>query len=302
MKFVYSLRRRRYIIGIVALLLVGFTATGLWRSAANRKESHLKAAQMKREYYAKIKKGVGSEVRFANARSSSDEIRASVDSVATFISERSNLGMSEKTKDSLAEMERDSLQSGTRITTAELSDALADTIKERIVALEDYEIDGMEKSLNPSGKEVSLRADGKYRLPKEEFSSEARKLRDQVVANDAAVSEGIRSIVSDEVEQRAAVLSEAAPEQFAGAPTAGLTPVQAMVITYSILTDDNLADSSNDVKQSSRQSPKRDGKRDESDRAYGPHGRLFSSPSHLVFNQDVMGRFLGRIKKGGNEQ
>ncbi|MBV9210382.1 MAG: hypothetical protein JOZ52_07120 [Acidobacteria bacterium] len=44
----------------------------------------------------------------------------------------------------------------------------------------------------------------------------------------------------------------------------------------------------------------RPNKNERTDLAYGPHGRLFSTPIHMFFNQEVMRGFLGRLKKGGN--
>lgn len=301
MRFVYSLRRKPYVLAILLLLVIGFTATGIWHSrATQRKGTAPGSTEIKRNFQKEIRKGVGSEVRFARSASSPAQIRDSVDSVATFIQERSGLGMSETTKESLLDMERTALQSGSRISTDQLSVALADTLNERLATLSDGDLMRAEQALRPSGEQIALRADGRYALPQENFRTEARAVRDQLAAGDEATANAIRVVVNEVVEERITDLSEAASDQFGNVTREGLSPLQALLVTYSVLADDNLAHSSNDLKQMSTQALNRPAKNERTDRAYGPHGRLFSTPIHMFFNQDVMRGFLGRLRKGGN--
>lgn len=301
MRLVYSLRRKPYLLGILMLLLIGFAATGIWRSRATQQKGAVASTEeMKRNFRQQIKQGVGTEVIFARPASSSTQISDSVESVARFIQERSGLGMSHETKASLQAMEQAALDSGRRISTEQLSTALADTLTERLATLSDSEIARAEKSLNHSGDQLTLRADGKYSLPKEAFKSEAQMVRNQLRAGDGAAASAINVIVNDSVEERVSILSEALTEQFGNASREGLSPLQALVVTYSVLTDDNLAHSSSTLKQMARQTLDKPVRNGSGDKAYGPDGRIFSTPVHLFFNQEVMEGFLGRIKKGGN--
>ena len=302
MRLVYSLRRKPYLLGILMLLLIGFAATGIWSSRATREKGTAGVTEeMNRTFQGQIKEGIGTEVQFARSASSPAQIRESVDSVARFIQERSGLTMSNATKNSLVGMEQSALESGRRISTAELSAALAETITERMATVSDGEIARAEKSFNPSGEDsYMLRADGSYRLPKDRLMSEAQTLRTQALAGDGAVGAAVHVIVEDAVEERVSFLSAGLPDKFGNTANEGLTPVQALVITYSVLTDDNLARSSNTLKQMAQQATDRPMRKGQTDLAYGSEGRLFSTPVQLFFNQEVMGRFLVRLQKGGN--
>ncbi|MCA1634373.1 MAG: hypothetical protein LC802_11940 [Acidobacteria bacterium] len=305
MRFIHSLQRARYVLAILATLVVAFAGVALWVPRAYQKEDPHNPDALKKNFYAQIKKGVGAEVRFAHAKASAAEVRDSVGSANDFIRGRSNMGMSEQTKTRLEALELASLQSGSRISTTALSVALADTITERITGLSDPDIKAAAASLNPSGETVSLRADGRYRVARGEFAPEVKKFRNQLAAGDAAAAAAVRATVNAEVENSVELLSQASPEQFGRAPEEGLTPTQALVVTYSVLTDDNLADSSADLQQKILHAPKngkgKDKANGKADAAYGPRGRLFSSPTHLIFNQNSMGRFLDRLEKGGGK-
>jgi hypothetical protein len=302
MRFIYSLRRKPYALAILMLLVIGFAATGFWHSrATQRKGSAPGSAEMQQIFQEQLRQGVGTEVRFAPPGSSTEQLLDSVDSVASFIQARSGLPMSKATKNSLLEMERAALQSGNRISTDQLSVALADSLAERMATMSDGDISVVEKTLRPSGEQqLALRADGRYAMPLDAFRSEARGVRDQLAAGDEATANAIRVVVSEVVEERVSTLSGAAAAQFGRASREGFTPLQALLVTYSVIADDNLAHSSNDLKGMSKQSMNRPAPNDRDDLAYGPHGRLFSAPVHMFFNQEVMRGFLGRLTKGGN--
>jgi hypothetical protein len=301
MRFIYSLRRKPYALVILMLLVIGCAATGFWHSrATQRKGTAPGSAEMQQIFQEQLRQGVGTEVRFAPPGASAEQLLDSVDSVASFIQARSGLPMSKATKNSLLEMERAALQSGNRISTDQLSVALADSLTERMATLSNGELNTVEKALRPSGEQIALRADGKYALSLESFRSEARSVRDQLAAGDEATANAIRVVVSEVVEERVSTLSEAAGAQFGRASREGFTPLQALLVTYSVIADDNLAHSSNDLKGMAKQSMNRPAPNDRDDLAYGPHGRLFSAPVHMFFNQEVMRGFLGRLTKGGN--
>src|ERR1051326_1182223 len=301
MKYIHALQRARYVVAIIALLLVTAAGLAVWAPRAYQQEGPRNLDAMKRNFHAQIGRGVGSEGKFAHAKASPAQVHNSVGSVADFIQRRSSLTMSDQTRERVEALELASLRSGNRISTTALSAALADTITERIATLSDRDIDAAAEHLNPSGREVSLRANGNYRVAREEFAPEAKKFRDQLNSGDTAAADAVRATVGDEVENSVALLNEADPDQFGGTQENGLTPTQALVVTYSVLADDNLAESSADVQQKVLQAPKKPGKRGQP-AAYGPNGSLFSSPTQLFFNRATMGRFLDRLEKGGGAQ
>lgn len=303
MKFVHSMRRSRYLTVTLVVAIAAFIGVAFFGSRAYQREKSRDAAALKKEYHAQIKKGVGTEVRFAHSKSSSAQVRDSVESVDAFIKGRASLGMSDETKGRLAALEAAALKSGGRISTSALSAALADTITERVKTLTDREIDAAAGQLNGSGeRQVALRANGSHRINREEFAPEAKRFRDQLASGDAVAAEAVRAVVTDEVEGRVVTLGEAVPEQFGAAASEGLTPTQAVVVTYSVLADDDLAGSTADVGKRAAQAPNKKAKKDKPTVGYGPDGRLFSSPTNLFFNRESMGRFLDRIEKGGNGQ
>ncbi|MBV9960442.1 MAG: hypothetical protein JO360_18590, partial [Acidobacteria bacterium] len=215
MRFIYSLRRKPYALAILMLVTIAFAATGIWHSrATQRKGSAPGSAEMKQAFQQELQKGVGTEVQFARPGSSAEQLRSSVDSVATFIHQRSGLNMGKATRSELVEMERAALQSGNRISTEQLSVALADTLTQRMATLSNGDIDRIERALSPSGEQLALRADGKYALPRESFQSEARGVRDQLAAGDEATANAIRVVVSEVVEERVSTLTESAAAQF----------------------------------------------------------------------------------------
>lgn len=303
MKFAHSLRRSRYLTVTLALVVAAVAVAAFFGSRAYQREKSRDAAALKKDFHARIKKGVGTEVRFADSKSNSSHVRDSVESVDAFIKGRAGLGMSEETKAKLEGLETASLKSGGRISTDALGAALADTITERVKKLTDAEIDAAAGKLNGSGeRQVALRANGSHRINRDEFGPEAKKFRDQLASGDAAAAEAVRAVVTDEVEGRVATLGEAVPEQFGAAASEGLTPTQAVVVTYSVLTDDDLAGSTAELKQKAEKTPNKKAKKDKPVVAYGPEGRLFSTPAHVFFNRESVGGFLDRLEKGGNEK
>ena len=115
------------------------------------------------------------------------------------------------------------------------------------------------------------------------------------------VQSAIASRITLEVERKVNTLSDASPESF-GSAKSSLTPLQAMLIAYSVVTDDPLACDQaglNAKMQSTQQgisqmiggpysSPT-------DQRAYGENGYLYSSLASLALNDATMNRILTLI-------
>ena len=76
------------------------------------------------------------------------------------------------------------------------------------------------------------------------------------------------------------------PEQFSNARTNGVTPLQAVLITYSIAADDDLSGSQQDLKEAAFASRAGDRK------AFGVDGYVFRTPTSLMFNKKTTARLL----------
>lgn len=110
MKFVNLLRRSRSISAALVLTCVALISAGLWRATAV-KDNQLPPNE-KQALHERVRRGLGNEVRFASSDASSEQVRASVESINSFIHGRANLGMSEETKERLVRMEQGALKKG----------------------------------------------------------------------------------------------------------------------------------------------------------------------------------------------
>lgn len=306
--------QRRARIGIMALLIacVGITGVGVWRTAAVPRASippeRSSEAQIKALRHARLLRGVGGQVRFAAADGSAETVKASVESAARFIFERSGLRMSEQTKNSLTKAEQAVLKGkGERISTDELTAALTSTASKHLATMTDAEIESAADSFRPNDAgEITVRASGKWGyLTKDEFVRQAKAGREWSRRGDAALSAALNTMLGEEVKERLDSLSAALPEQFGDAVQNGLTPTQALVVSYAVAADDPLDGSQAELKTQLIQQritarmSRPDGKsRPDSGKAYGPRGFLNSSPAHLLLNPASVGEIIKRAEGG----
>lgn len=296
--------RTRIFAVLLGIVCVSLTSLAFWNAAAFHSSSPLK--DQSNSASNKLREGLGSEVRFSAASASSEEIRASVESAASFIAARSGLVMSEETRAELETMEQQTLKGGhARIGIGEFTNALTDTLVERISALTDQDINFASTVLkvNANGG-IMLRATGKFYATAEEFDQQAKAFRDPSRKNDKALRASVDAVLREEVQGRMKFLGEGMPEQFGNAPGLGLTPLQALLVAYSVVADDYLEFSQTELQKivKSPASIKGDphGRIPQNGRAYGPFGRLFSTPANLVFNKTTVSSLLGHFQKGGN--
>jgi hypothetical protein len=94
------------------------------------------------------------------------------------------------------------------------------------------------------------------------------------------------------------------PGQFGVVNRHGLTPAQAVLLTYSVITDDDLRLTQKQISSLAKNPalPQRaaDGTIPENAKVYGPNGRFFATPADLVFNSATIDSLLDRLAKGGN--
>jgi hypothetical protein len=261
----------------------------------------------KQQLKERLRKGVGSEVHFASAVSRPEQVDEAVGSAADFIYWRSGLRMSDETRKSLAKAESDVLKGkAKRITLGELTDDLTSSVVERLATATDEEIEQAADASADVNGEISSRADGRWGvLTKDEFVRQAKSAREWGRQGDSALGVALRPMVEEGVNERASALSAALPEQFGQAGTQGVTPTQALLIVYSVGTDDPLADSRGDIEQTFVQQrmdarltrEQKKAQKNVSGHPYGEHGALHPSAAALFF-KTAAGKLLSRAQGG----
>lgn len=285
-----------------ALVVVGSVAA--WHASKLPAEA---SSEEKQRLNERLRKGVGGEVRFASSASRPEQVDESVKSVDDFIYWRSGLRMSDETKRRLAKAENDVLKGKTKhITLGELTDELTTAVAERLATLTDEEIGQAADASSDENGEIRSRADGKWGvLTKRELIQQAKSGREWSRQGDSALRAALRPMIEGEVNDRVATLGAALPEQFGQAGTRGVTPTQALLITYSVAADDPLADSRGDIEQTivqkrmdARQTrEQKKAQKNVSGRPYGPRGFEHPSAPHLFFKAGV-DKLLSRSEGG----
>ena len=206
-------------------------------------------------------------------------------------------------------------ESRRRVTADEFSEALTQTFVERLRAVSDEELEqatgvmtarnGIAAASSQARPPVKLRANGAGGLSADEFLSQARLMRSSraspVLA--MAVVAQVRAAIKQQVAHRLDMLSQAVPEQWGAVMTDGLTPAQALLVAYSVASDDYLWRSEGELrgvmkgveqamKTKALDYPVADGRF-----AYGTSGYLFASPLDLVFDHQTTARLLDRLQE-----
>jgi hypothetical protein len=288
MKLLQTLRRWRWRYFSVVLIAVAFGSFGVWRSLAVPKQP------IASSIHESIKRGLGSEVKFASPGDPKGQIVASVESVDNFLFQRAGLRMSKETKDRLATMEENTLNGITRRLSAEdIVVSLTGTINERLSYLTDQEIDFAERTMQKDGSLVLPRRSPAYAVTPEQFGTNARQLRDNLRQGNQVARDMVQRVVDESVYDRLSLFSEAVPDKFAGFD--GFTPLQALVLSYSIVADDNLSGSSEDLKQAGIAVKANDRK------AFGKEGHVFRAPIDFIFNRKTSARLLANLERRGQQ-
>ena len=314
-------RRARFLILVLGVLTLMIAIVSVWRTSALQQD---KQADMKRQFHERIRDGVGREVKFASPGDPPGAVRASVNSVDNFIFKRSGVKLSGRTKNRLAEMEQRTLNGSTRrLTAAELGDVLTATALERISVLTDEEIVHADDSLRGfNAPDLPQRYRGRtgISLPghlifisTEKFVNQVKAMRDQATTPLGEVFRGAaHRVVDDHVQKTVSLFSEAVPEQFGGAWNVssnspgdlGITPLQAVLIAYSLAGQDFLCDSEANLNKqlkgvqagltriSGENYPSPEGHF-----AYGVNGYLASSPLDLIFDERTVNRLLDHLEE-----
>lgn len=303
MSLINGLRRRPSIVvaTVLAFLILGGVA--VWNAS---RQPAIASAEDKQKIHKQLRKGLGSEVQFASLPENTGE---AVESAADFIYWRSGLEMSGETKKKLAQAESDVLTGASRrITVSELTDNMTAVVVDRLATLTDDEIRWATDVSSDANGQMRSRADGKWgTLSKKQLTQQAKAGREWSQRGDFALRHALHSMLEGEVKDRVSALSDGLPEQFGQASEQGLTPTQALLIAYSVATDDQLTDSRSDIQQAVVQQRMDAGETREqrkklkaSGRPYGPNGFLHPSAPQLFFSKASVDKLLN-LNKGGKK-
>ena len=319
MKYLAPLRQVRRLVIAGALACAAATAVGVWRASAIRRDDK---AESKRQFHARVRDGVGRSVKLPRPGDPPGQIRAAVNSVSSFIDRRSGVRLSAATLDRIAAME-EAVQRGTarHLTANEFGNVVAATLLERLSGLSDQEItyiDGVLRGFNapdiPKNFSRDFRLPGgvvSIGVPPEKNVARLKAIRDQLGSPAGEVfASMVRAQVRERAQSHARYLSEAVPEQFGGmwdvandkessAADGGVTPLQAVLVAYSLVSDDYLSDSDD------RLAKKMDAMQKHITRAlgqpyptatgqrpFGVNGYIFSSPLDVLFDEKTVNRLL----------
>jgi len=303
MSLINGLRRRPSIAIATVLSFLVLGGVAVWNAS---KQPARASAENKQHLHQQLRKGVGSEVQFAFRPEQTGE---AVASAADFIYWRSGLKMSDETKKKLAQAESNVLTGASRhITLSELTDNMTAVVVERLATLTDEEIQWATEVSSDAKGQMRSRADGKWGvLSKKQLIQQAKAGREWSQRGDFALRDSLHSMLEGEVNDRVSALSAALPEQFGQAGEQGLTPTQALLVAYSVATDDRLTDSRSDIQQAVVQErmdtgQTRDQKKKQkvSGRPYGPNGFLHPSAPELFLNRAAVYKLLN-LSEGGKK-
>lgn len=312
MRFVKSFGRARFIVAALILACAGVAGIGMWRGSAFQRTKQpvqkLTDEQVQAAARARIQRGVGDQVRLAAPGESDRKVRASVDAAAGFIYQRSNLYMSESTKVRFAQAEQKVINGrGHRLSTDELIDTLTEVVATRLTTLSDADVERAASIYRPNADgEITVRSDGRWGyLTKDALVQQVKVGRTWSQRGDVSLRTALRSMIDQDVKARLETLSVNAPAQFGDVERQGLTPVQALLLAYSVAVDDPLEGSQSDLRESIVQERMLNGavrptqkQQRISNKAYGVNGFLQSSPGYLFFDKAAVSQLLNRAEGG----
>jgi len=254
-------------------------------------------------------------------------ITGSADRLSDFIYYRSGASLSTANKETLRQSEQLFWNESKRVSQQELAQILTDVAFEKLVTLSDQDVDNVTDILrgfnDPSmpaafqahRNKVTLRANGEGTMDPQYFAAQLKYARDAqidynqngrgsyppllVQTNRAAL---YNRIVND-VSNRVASLSAADPDTFESSKS-DLTPVQAILVAYSVASSDLLAGNQAELQQkmserqqAASQFAQAQYPSPQGHRAFGVNGYIYSSPLNYLFDDMSVRRVLDLINE-----
>ncbi len=299
--------RNLLILGYVAVLLIAFvviksdTTTGVTTSEV---------------YKQQVRNGLAE----ANVPKSANpgEIEAGVNSLSDFVYNRSGVQLSFVNKNHLRTTEQNFSTDSRKVRSKVLAQIISKIAVEQIPQLSDAQIasitdsfrgfyaPGVPAAYAQSRNYTAMRASGRGRLPVEQFKKEFTDLRNGGIESRLAQSM-IYVAVYDEVETKMRAITDADPQFFG--PDSTMTPMQAVLVTYAVVTDDGLANDQTTLNQklqtfhqSLQQVSGHNFPSPQGHKAFGDNGYFFSSPASFLLSEANINRLIGLIQERGDWQ
>lgn len=333
-KHIPLIRYVRFVLIVSVVVCLTAAIASVWRSSAVKTDDkNVKKAR----FLARVREGVGREVKVSTLGDSSAQVRVAADSVVNFIEKRSGVKLSGSTKDRLAALEERTLNGAARrLLTGELSQIITTILLDNLLELSDGEISVIVETLrgfNAPG--MPKKPSRNFKLPGgiaffmaepedahvQKIEAQLKSVRNQLGTPGGEVFRGMAGgVIRDRVARHAKYLSEGVPEAFGNmwdvandrerdVADGGITPLQAMLVAYSLVSDDYLAD--NDASLERRMKSLQKGLTESADapypdpaghRPFGVNGYLFSSPLDLMFDEQTINRLLDRVEERGRRE
>jgi len=290
---------KNIIYSVVTLSLLGllFIPAIQQKSAAND--------QGREKYLQRIKEGVA-EVDVKSA-----------ESIANFVQVRSGLQLTPSVANRLNQMEALSAASADKLISYEkFVDIVTDLALDKASRLTDEEVDKVITSLQGFRDPDVVKTDenpltairpGKYTMAKRGDLSDQLKAMRRPEAQ-LLIKGMIRNFIEQEARNTLTDLANAAPDKFGknwnfreNKAGIGLTPNQALLLTYSLVSGDLLSDSQTALNErmvnTQAAMVKTVGKYPSptGHKAYGDNGYLYSSPVSILFNETEQMKLLDKL-------
>jgi hypothetical protein len=249
------------------------------------------------------------QVEFPSARSSEGEIKRSVQSIDNFLYARSNIRLSETIKTRLVAAEQQvALGANSRLTTEQLIDVLTEVAFKRLQSLTEDDI-GRAKATY----EKSYIVDGSYagftwkqiKLSPADFERNLRRLSERSKSNNRELRSSLQKLIAGNspesgVNGHIQLYVRVLPEQFGAVMQTGISPTQALVIAYAIVSDDPIHIPRTALENEMAQAHKNIGGQrypePNGNCPFGTNGYLFATPLDLIFNDQTIGSMLDVIQ------
>lgn len=304
------------ILGFCVLTVIAIGGMFFWKAVSTSGNSN------EQEFHQGIRNAL-SEISFPD-NNSAVAINSATNNLSNFIYYRSGVQLNRTNKNLLAQNEQSAWTNSKRITKTDLAQILTDVSFEKLVTLTDADINNMAETLrgfNPSGglpsshqslrSEVKVRADGEGAMLPNQFINELKSTRDTFIQGTSSkeidmTKTAFYNRMLVEISERIDYLKAADPEFFGGT-NGDVTPLQAMLLTYSVITDDMIVGNQSELQQKETELQQLAAEygtepypSSQGYKAYGLNGYIYSSPTNLLMDDSTTNKILTLIKQKGD--
>lgn len=306
-------RKRTTVISMLALfslaamclLIIKFNNTG--------------ATTSQEAFHQKVRNGLA-QLNVSNS-SSFSAVSSQTENLANLIYNRSGVTITQSNKENLRDAEQLFRQQNKGVTPQQLTQIIADMAVERLQNSTDNEARDLVETLKgfdaPDLPErfrntdnVKPRANGNGYMSATTFAGQLNNIRNISQQNDPQAVSNVRTSIYYYalrlVNQRVEMIASADVQNF-GNLRNKIKPADALLITYSVVADDLIAGSQNELVEkmqnlqlAASQAVKSPYPKPQNYKAYGTNGYLYSSPVGLVLNESTVNRLLNLIKERAN--